>query len=256
MPNGAKPSASREIEDALMYLPRKGVTEYRKGQSIFDENQPSSGLHLVVQGRVEVAVPLDDGTQTVVDIFTTYDFFGESSLLGAAQVAQDAERAVALDAVTLMSWTQPEIEAQIEREPRLGVALMQMLVKRGLDYQERMESFALDKTPERVVRSLLRFAERLGTRTEDGSLKIPPLTHQIISEYVGTSREIVTFQMNYLRQKGLIQYSRKGIQVYVDALREYWEMQNRQHTAEKTLSAGTLVQDNSRCEVAKRKALL
>src|SRR5215475_3037731 len=98
MSNGAKLSPSREIEDALMYLPRKGVTDYRKGQIIFDENQPSRGLNLVVQGRVKVTIPLDDGTQTVVDIFTTDDFFGESSLLGSAHYS---ERAVALDNLTL-----------------------------------------------------------------------------------------------------------------------------------------------------------
>ncbi len=222
MPNGAKLTPSREIEDALMYLPRKGVTDYRKGQTIFDENQPSRGLHLVVQGRVKVSIPLDNGTQTVVDIFTTDDFFGESSLLGSAQYS---ERACALDNVTLMSWTSGEIEEQVEKQPKLGIALLQMLVKRSLDYEERLQSFALDKTPERVVRALLRFAERLGTRTEDGSVKVPPLTHQVISEYVGTSREIVTFQMNYLRQKGLLRYSRKGIQVYVDALREHLQAQ-------------------------------
>jgi CRP-like cAMP-binding protein len=68
---------------------------------------------------------------------------------------------------------------------------------------------------------LLRFAERLGSPGDDGSVRIPPLTHQVISEYVGTSREIVTFQMNYLRQKGLLRYSRKGIQVHMDSLREY-----------------------------------
>ncbi|PWT98325.1 MAG: Crp/Fnr family transcriptional regulator, partial [Terriglobia bacterium] len=156
MPNGAKLSVSREIEDALMYLSRKSVTDYRKGQIIFDEQQPSRGLHLVVQGRVKVSMPLDDGTQTVVDIYTTDDFFGESSLLG---VAQYIERAIALDAVTLMSWTTAEIEEQVEKQPRLGVALLQMLVKRGLDYEDRLQSFALDKTPERVVRSLLRFAD-------------------------------------------------------------------------------------------------
>jgi CRP-like cAMP-binding protein len=240
MPNGAKLSPSREMEDALMYLPRKGVTDFRKGQIIFDEHQPSKGLHLVVQGRVKVTIPLDDGTQTVVDIFTTDDFFGESSLLGANQYS---ERALALDNVTLMSWSSGEIEEQVERQPRLGIALLQMLVKRGLDYEERLQSFALDKTPERVVRSLLRFAERLGTRTEDGSIKIPPLTHQVISEYVGTSREIVTFQMNHLRQKGLLRYSRKGIQVYVDALREHLQANTGQHVwsqsgEEKTLTAG------------------
>jgi len=229
MPNGATLSPLREIEDALMYLPRKGVTDYRKGQVIFDENAPSRGLHLVVQGRVKVAIPLDNGAQTVVDIFTTDDFFGESSLLGPSKYS---ERAVALDNVTLMSWTSAEIEEQVERQPRLGIALLQMLVKRGLDYEERLQSFALDKTPERVVRALLRFADRLGSRTDDGSVKIPPLTHQVISEYVGTSREIVTFQMNYLRQKGMLRYSRKGIQVYVDALQEHLDAQTHQQQAQ------------------------
>jgi CRP-like cAMP-binding protein len=228
MPNGAKLTVSRDLEDALMYLPRKGVTDFRRGQTIFDEHQPSRGLHLVVQGRVKVTIPLDDGTQTVVDIFTTDDFFGEGSLLGSSQYP---ERAVALDNVTLMSWNGSEIEEQIERQPRLGLALLQMLVKRGLDFEERLQSFALDKTPERVVRALLRFGERLGTRVEDGSVKIPPLTHQVISEYVGTSREIVTFQMNYLRQKGFLRYSRRGIQVYMEPLRQHLKEQTGQRIA-------------------------
>jgi CRP-like cAMP-binding protein len=218
MAQGFKPTLSREVEDALMYLPRKGVTDYSRGNTIFDENSPSKALHLVVQGRVKVTIPVEDGGQTIVDIFNTDDFFGESCLLGERTVP---ERAIALDSVTLMSWTRAEIEEQIEKQPRLGIALMQMLVKRGLDYEERLQSFALDKTPERIIRALLRFAEHLGAPAEDGSLRIPPLTHQAISEYVGTSREIVTFQMNHLRQMGFLRYSRRGIQVYVEALREY-----------------------------------
>lgn len=225
MPIGAKLTAAREMEDALMYLPRKSVLEYRKGQIIFDENSPSKGIYLVVQGRVKVTVPLDDGTQAVVDIYSTDDFFGESALLGSGR---SHERACALDTSSIMGWSAAEIEEQIEKQPKLGIALMQMLVQRAIDFEERLQSFALDKTPERVMRTLLRFAERLGTRTEDGSLKIAPLTHQVISEYVGTSREIVTFQMNQLRQKGYLRYSRKGIQVYADALREYLRAQTGQ----------------------------
>ena len=164
-----------------MYLPRKGVSEYSKGQTIFDESNPSRSLHLVVQGRVKFAAPLDNGAQTVVDIFTTDDFFGESALLGSAR---RIERATALDKVTLMSWDSTEIEEQVQRQPRLGIALMQMLVKRTLDYEERIQSFALDKTPERIAGSLLRFASRLGTQNDDGWVRIPPLTHQLISEYI------------------------------------------------------------------------
>jgi CRP/FNR family transcriptional regulator len=201
-----------------MYLPRKGVTGYRKGQVIFAEHQPPMGLQLVVQGRVKVSIPLENGTQTVVNIFTTDDFFGERSLLGTQP---GFERATALDNVTLMSWTSLEIEEQVVRQPGLGVALLQMLVRRGLDYEDRLQFFALHNAAERVAVSLLRFAARLGARDEDGSIRIAPLTHQVISEYVGTSREIVTSQMNFLRQKGYLRYSRKGIQVYEDALRDH-----------------------------------
>ena len=52
-------------------------------------------------------------------------------------------------------------------------------------------------------------------------MHIPPLTHQVLSEYVGTSREIVTFQMNHLRQLGLLSYSRKGVSLHTEALLEY-----------------------------------
>jgi CRP/FNR family cyclic AMP-dependent transcriptional regulator len=217
MSNATRGVPSREVEDALIYLPRKSVTDYRRGQIIFMENQPSRELYLVVKGRVKVAIPLDTGEQTLIDVFSTDDFFAESALLGAAK---HTERAIAMDNVSLMSWTTEDIDAQVEREPRLGLALLQMLVKRALDYEDRLQNFALDKTPERVVRAVLRFADRTGTRAEDGSLDVPPLTHQLISEYVGTSREIVTFHMNQLRQRGLLNYSRRGMRVFPQALRE------------------------------------
>ena len=216
MPFGIRLSLPLEAEDALAYLPRTLVTTYRKGQTIFDESRPSSGLHLVMRGRVKVTLPLENGTQAMVDVFAADDFIGELSLLGAG----GSERALALDTVGLMSWGRDEIEEQVERQPRLGIALIQMLIKRSQDHNERVLSFAGDKTRERLARSLLRFARRLGNPVADGSLLMPPLTHEAISQYVGTSREIVTLQMNHFRQEGYLRYSRRGIQVYAGRLRE------------------------------------
>lgn len=222
MRNGAREVASRQMEDALVYLPHKSVVEYRRGQVIYDESQPSNGIYLVVRGRVKTSVPMDDGTQTVIEIFAAEQFFGESGLL---DLEHRGESATALENTALMSWSTAEIEEQVDRQPKLGLALIQMLVERCLDFEERLQSFALDKTPERIMRSLLRFADRLGTRAEDGSAQVPPMTHQLISEYVGTSREIVTFQMNKLRQEGFIRYSRKGIDIYVELLSDHLRRQ-------------------------------
>ena len=52
-----------------------------------------------------------------------------------------------------------------------------------------------------------------------------PFTHELLSQYVGTSREIVTHYMNQFRRQGYLRYSRKGIILYRDAFRE-WLRQN------------------------------
>ena len=202
-----------------MYLPRKAPTSFRKRQIVFDEHHPQGAVYFILRGRVKVTVPLHHGSETVIDIFGAGDLLGESSFLGNLRLSQ---RAVALDNVSLMSWTTLEIEEQCDRQPKLGIAFIRLFAQRGLDYQARLQSFALDKTPERLVRSLLRLADRMGTRTgDDGCIGIPPLTHQVIADYVGTTREMINLQMNQLRHNGSLRYSRKGIQIYAQALRDY-----------------------------------
>ena len=186
-------------EDPLTYLPRKAVQEYAKNRIIYDVQNPATNLYLVILGRVKIGTTANDGGQTVGRIVRREGLFGESSLIGPLN---RSESAMALDTVTLMSWSRNEIEQQVEREPRLGIALAQYLVRQCLDLQDRIESMAVHKTPERVMLALLQLAADLGSPMPDGSFRIASLTHHTISEFVGTSREIVTFQMNRLRRMG------------------------------------------------------
>ncbi|HWQ54619.1 MAG TPA: Crp/Fnr family transcriptional regulator [Bryobacteraceae bacterium] len=218
IPSGAKPTAQHHREDALAYLPRKEMIRYRRGHVIYDQSKPSGGIYLVIQGRVKVCATLDDGTQAALGIFGRDDFFGETGLLG---IPSHPERATTLEEAAVMMWSRTEIEEQVEEHPRLGLALVQMAVARCLELETRLEALANDKTPARVARALAEFAERQGAPAEDGSVHVAPLTHQLIAEYVGTSREIVTYQMNLLRQMGYIRYSRRGIEVYLQALKEH-----------------------------------
>jgi CRP/FNR family cyclic AMP-dependent transcriptional regulator len=204
-------------EDPLTYLPRKAVQEFAKSRVIYDDQHPATSLYLVILGRVKIGTTANDGGQTVGRIVRGEGLFGESCLIGPVS---RTESAMALDNVTLMSWTRNEIEQQVDREPRLGIALAQYLVRQCLDLQDRIESMAVHKTPERVMLALLQLAADLGTPQPDGSLRVASLTHHTIAEFVGTSREIVTFQMNRLRRMGLVRYSRKYIDLYAQALRE------------------------------------
>ena len=205
------------FEDPLTYLPRKPVQEFARRRVIYDAQQPSDHLYVVILGRVKLANLADDGSQMVARIVSAEGLFGESSLIGAAR---RSEAAIALDNVSLMSWSTAEIEQQIEREPRLGLALSQYLVRQCIELQDRIESMAVYKTPERVMLALVQLADSLGTSMTDGATRISALTHHTVAEYVGTSREIVTFQLNRLRRLGMLRYSRKHMDIYTGAIKE------------------------------------
>lgn len=208
----------RTLEDPLAHLPCSTIMEYKKGQTIYSQDQPSTGIYLVIEGKVKVSRMAGDGHQVVVDIYQTDEFFGESALLN---LPQRTEQASALEAVKLMAWSTAEIEDIVTKRPRLAVALLQILVQRTIDFGERIESFSVDNIARRLARSLIRFSERLGTPEADGSICMAPFTHELLSQYVGTSREIVTHYMNQFRRQGYLRYSRKGITLYRDAFKEW-----------------------------------
>ena len=201
---------SRSLEDPLAFLPRSSVVEYLKGQTIYNQQQPSLAVYLVIAGRVKVSRLAGDGRQVVVDIYRPDDLFGESALLDAPP---RSDQAVALEDTRLMSWTSAEIEAAIAKRPRLAMALLQILVQRSGDFSRRVESLSVDNIARRLARSLLRFSERLGTASQDGTVSMAPFTHELLAQYVGTSREIVTHYMSQFRRDGLLRYSRSGIAV-------------------------------------------
>jgi CRP-like cAMP-binding protein len=208
----------RVLEDPLAHLPCSTILEYKKGQVIYNQDQPSTSIYLVIDGKVKVCRLADDGRQVVVDIYQPDEFFGESAFLG---LGQRTEIAVALENTKVMTWTINEIEEITMKRPKLAIALLQLLVQRSMDFGYRIESFSVDNIARRLARTLIRFSERLGSRNDDGSVQMIPFTHELLSQYVGTSREIVTHYMNQFRRQGYLRYSRKGIMLYRDALREW-----------------------------------
>ena len=214
----ARAAPQNALEDPLAFLPCSRIAEFKKGQLIYNQDQPSTSIYLVIQGKVKVSRMGDDGRQVVVDIYQPDEFFGESALLN---LPHRSEQAVALDNTRLMAWSGAEIEDMVAKRPRLAVALLQILAKRSIDFTERIESLSVDNIARRLARSLIRFADREGTRGDNGSARMAPLTHELLAQYVGTSREIVTHYMNQFRKDGHLEYSRRGIVLDRNALGEW-----------------------------------
>jgi CRP-like cAMP-binding protein len=211
-------AAPKPIDDPMAHLPKSNAVEYRKGQVIYSALQPSDRVYLVTQGKVMVSRILNEDKQVVMDICQPSDIFGEGSLVNSTS---HGEQAVALENTRVMSWAPAEIVDSVTRQTRLGMALLHVLAQRESELTWRMESLAVDTIHLRVARSLLRLASRLGVRQEDGTVHMPPLTHKMLSQYVGSTREIVTHHMTEFRKLGYLNYSRSGIVVNREAMQEW-----------------------------------
>jgi CRP/FNR family transcriptional regulator, cyclic AMP receptor protein len=196
-------------------LPISGTTEYGKGQMIYWPENLSKTLYRVVAGKVGISQIAGDGSEVLLEIVRPDEFFNESAFLDGPR---RSERATAIEKATLMAWAISDVEDLVENRPRLAVALLEMMAMRNAELVCRIESFSVDTIERRLARSLIRFSERLGTKGSDGAVRMMPFTHALLSQYVGTSRELVSQHMNRFRKQGYVNYSRQGILIYPDAL--------------------------------------
>ena len=76
------------------------------------------------------------------------------------------------------------------------------------------------------MRALLLFSRRFGHEAEDGTIKMTAFTHELLSQYIGTTREIVTHHMSQFRRDGYVEYSRSGISLHPRAISEWQKSQH------------------------------
>lgn len=209
--------------DALNYLPSTRIVEYPRRCAIYEPARPASRLYLLLAGRVKVFCTADTGAQTLLRVAEAEEFLGESSLI--PHDGGPRESAIVVDAAQVMCWTPEEVQERIEREPKLALALAQYFGRNNGVLRDRITTIANYKTGPRVVLALIHLSQSVGASMPSGAQRLTGLTHQAIADYVGTSREIVTSEMNRLRRMGYISYSRLYTDVFVSALAEWMRQQ-------------------------------
>ncbi len=194
-------------EDALMYLPVGESKKYKKGQMIYGPESKDRLVYLITSGQVALGSMDDEG-------FISYNHLRlEDDLLGYEAYVGKPYRTSAwcLTEVMVMQWSIATIASRAYSVPKLGPALLTAQVDLQMESDLRMAMEARMKISERLAAMLSMFASRLGEPQEDGSLLLPAFTHETLSRFVWTSREISTHYMNIFRRLGWIRYSRKGI---------------------------------------------
>ncbi len=205
------------LDSVLQGLPPGQEHIWPRGDMIYRQDAKPDCVYRIRSGRVKLSRVCQDGRETVLEILKPGEILGEVAVLDDSLRPAQAQ---ALDLVITDAWPVSLWRQHLDADSRLGIWLAKRLNVRLRQAQDRIESLAYDSIPRRLARTMLENGERFGTQLEDGRLRLAPLTHEALAQQVATSREIITHYMNQFRQQGMLEYSRKWIDLQPEKLQQ------------------------------------
>ena len=202
--------------DAVLW--NRSVAMFEKDQVIYDGGDENQTLFFIQKGFVKVGSVTEDGHELIYDVRKAGDIVGE--LCASGQPRRD--RAVALERTQIIAVPLGEVLDIVQKNRHLLQELMQICCESLSDAYDQLNTLAFSDTVHRLVRVLLRLGRQLGHSCGERTELSAYLTQEEISQMVAARRERVSTAMNFLRNRGLVDYSHRGYLVlHLQALQNY-----------------------------------
>jgi CRP-like cAMP-binding protein len=119
--------------------------------------------------------------------------------------------AVTLTASSIRTIKKEKMLQMLRKKNKTSNSLVAYLLSSVKSYRDHVADLLTSSSEQRLARVLLRLAHLNGNGS--AVVEIPILSHQVLAEMVGTTRQRVNLFMNRFRKKGFIQYD-GGLEVH------------------------------------------
>jgi CRP/FNR family cyclic AMP-dependent transcriptional regulator len=201
------PFFSGLAEEDLEQIAEHAVSEsFRRGALIISEGDLADALYVVVSGRAKVFLGSDDGKEVVLTVLGSGESFGEIALLDeeprSASVA-------AMEKTTVLVIRRDRFLGLLQDNSDLSWAMIRSLSHLVRRLTGNVQSLALNDIYRRIVQIL---EQRV---VLEGEVRVinERLTHQLLADMAGASREMVSRIMSDLVKGGYLAVSRDQIRI-------------------------------------------
>ena len=186
---------------------------FSKGSTIFAPGDTPDALYVLLSGLVTLSHLSEGGQESILRVFGPGDVFGELFLTVPARPF--LARALTPCVVTVIPGK--TFLHLLSTIPRIGFNftcvlsrhLAEMALDRGLSSHKW--------SSQRLALTLLKLGAAHGVEERAGRAVALPLTHQILADMIGTSRETVTRHLRRLKQQGIV--SQRGRTLVINTAR-------------------------------------
>jgi CRP/FNR family cyclic AMP-dependent transcriptional regulator len=187
-------------------LRNRAVMTFEKDQVLYNVGDKDQTLFFLRSGFVKVGTITQDGHELIYEVRKGGDIVGE--LCASENPRQD--RAVALEQTQAIAVPFDEVLEIVQKNRDLLRQLVQVFCNSLSDAYDQLNSLAFSDTVHRLIRVLVRLGTQLGRGSGQRTELSTYLTQEEISQMVAVRRERVSTAMNFLRNRGMVDYSQHG----------------------------------------------
>jgi CRP-like cAMP-binding protein len=161
-------------------------------------------VYFIETGQIKLLLLSPEGKECLLAIHSSGDIFGELCLAG---LGARHETAVAMKETELKQIPCAQFFARLSRDA-LSEGFVRYLAVRIADQQQVIANLVTVDSEQRLGQTLLQLARSMGKK-DPRSIRIElKITHEELSEMVGTTRPRISFFMQRFRNLGLIEANR------------------------------------------------
>jgi CRP-like cAMP-binding protein len=188
------------------------------------------GLFYVLDGRVRYQRVTDGGHEAFIGVLGV----GEAFVYRRQWLPGSPEAVVeAAEDSRLLFLRERDMPTFVSENSELASRILTALVRRTGDVVELACDLALVDARRRILRALIRLADRHGEPEADGGFLriVVPLKHQDVAAMVGSCRETVTSVLADLSRRGVVRTGRCSISVHREMALDLLEDEVQRQTA-------------------------
>ena len=184
---------------------------------IYATGDEDESMYLIESGQVKLSMASAAGKDCLLAIYTAGDVFGESCFTTSPK---RFETATAMQPTVVRRASMRDFLGAVEKS-RATEVLLAHLARRIAERQTAVFDLVTMPSERRLAKVLLGVAEKLGT-PEGAYLKLDQkISHEELSQIVGTTRPRITAFIQRFRERGLVVTVGRAINVHRERIREF-----------------------------------
>ncbi|MBI4180204.1 Crp/Fnr family transcriptional regulator [bacterium] len=174
----------------------------RRGEYVFLRGTFGKVLYIIVEGLIKIEQPTERGRVKTLALLGSGECFGEMAIV--TNLPRSAS-AIAIEETRLLMLKREVFLDHLQNNPAISLRIIEVLCQRLTEANEQIKSLTFDNVPARLANTIVSLAEKFGEQ-EGGSWRIRiRLTHQELSDMVGSTREIVTRTLKLFQDEGSVE---------------------------------------------------